>query len=94
MLLKDFTSPKNPEIESFIHNRALDFVHRKLAVTYIVLEVVANVQYMIGGGILYLECEDNKFLLDFYQKPHNNFHLFGERKSDSNTLYKLLYKFI
>ena len=59
-----------------------------------VLEVVANIQYMIGGGILYLECENNEFLLNFYQKPHNNFHLFGERKSESNTLYKLLYRFI
>ncbi|MBR4322593.1 hypothetical protein [Treponema sp.] len=170
-LLNNFSAPKNKEIEKFIHERALDFVHRKLAVTYIVLdtngdcaayftlankalefpaatmsqstrkrieryskfneesgsyivpafllaqfgknnsyngeqilsgntlmdfvfEVVSNIQYMIGGGILYLECEDNKFLLDFYQNSHNGFHLFGERKSDSGTQYKLLYKFI
>lgn len=170
-LLKNFSTPKNKEIEKFIHKRALDFVQRKLAVTYIVLdtngdcvayftlankalefpavsmsqstrkrieryskfneesksyivpafllaqfgknnyyngkqilsgntlmdfvfEVVSNIQYMIGGGIIYLECEDNKFLLDFYQNSHNGFHLFGERKSDSGTLYKLLYKFI
>jgi len=59
-----------------------------------VFEVVSNIQYMIGGGILYLECEDNNFLLDFYQNSHNGFHLFGERKSDSGTQYKLLYKFI
>ena len=83
-LLETFSSPKNREIEVFIHNRVLDFVH----------EVVANIQYMIGGGILYLECEDNPFLLDFYQNTHNCFHLFGERKSDSGTLYKLLYKFV
>ena len=83
-LLETFSSPKNREIEVFIHNRVLDFVH----------EVVANIQYMIGGGILYLECEDNPFLLDFYQNAHNCFRLFGERKSNSDTLYKLLYKFV
>ncbi len=170
-LVSNFSTPKNMEIEKFIHERALDFVHRKLAVTYFVLdtdgecaayftlankaldfpsasmsqstrkrieryskfneqsgsyivpafllaqfgknnsytgkenlsgntlmdfvfEVVSNIQYMIGGGILYLECEENKFLLDFYQNSHNGFHLFGERKSDSGTMYKLLYKFI
>ena len=171
VLLETFSSPKNREIEVFIHNRALDFVRRKLAITYLVLdsvgnfaayftlankalefpaanmsqstkkkieryskyneksgtyivpafllaqfgknafyssseklsgnqlmdfvlEVVANIQYMIGGGVLYLECEDNPFLLGFYQNSHNCFRPFGERKSDSNTLYKLFYKFI
>ena len=70
--------------EKLTGNQLMDFVH----------EVVSSIQYMIGGGILYLECEDNPFLLDFYQNTHNCFHLFGERKSDSGTLYKLLYKFV
>ncbi|MBR4631556.1 MAG: hypothetical protein IKO57_14125 [Treponema sp.] len=171
LLFQDFTSPKNPEIETFLRNKAIDFVRRKLAVTYIVLdsngeivayftlahkaiefsadgmsqstkkkieryskfnlgsnsysvsafllaqfgknnsyakkkslsgnklmdfvhELIAAIQYMIGGGMLYLECEDNTFLLDFYQNEHNGFHLFGERISDSGTRYKLLYKFL
>lgn len=171
LLLQDFRSPKNFEIESFLHNKAIDFVRRKLAVTYVVLdydgelaayftlahkaidfsaagmsqstkkkieryskfnsgsnsysvsafllaqfgkndsyvqkhslsgnelmdfvhEVIISIQYMIGGGVLYLECEDNAFLLDFYQNKHNCFHLFGERESDSGTKYKLLYKFL
>ena len=70
--------------EKLTGNQLMDFVH----------EVVSSIQYMIGGGILYLECEDNPFLLDFYQNAHNCFRLFGERKSDSGTLYKLLYKFL
>ena len=170
-LLGTFSCSKNEEIEKFIRERAVDFVHRKLAVTYLVFdeegncvayftlankalefpvlgmsvstrkrieryskfneksgvyivpafllaqfgknysypkkhalsgdalmdfvfEVVASIQYMIGGGILYLECEDNSFLLEFYQNLHNGYRLFGERKSDSGTVYKLLYKFI
>ena len=70
LLLKDFISLKNPEIENFIRNRALDFVQRKLAVTYIVLDSVGD-------------CAAYFTLV-----------LFGERKSDSDTLYKLLYRFI
>ena len=38
LLLQDFRSPKNFEIESFLHNKAIDFVRRKLAVTYVVLD--------------------------------------------------------
>ena len=37
-LLNSFSAPKNKEIEKFIQERALDFVQRKLAVTYIVLD--------------------------------------------------------
>lgn len=37
-LLNSFSAPKNKEIEKFIHERAVDFVKRKLAVTYIVFD--------------------------------------------------------
>lgn len=60
----------------------------------IALMVFKQVQYQIGGGVVYLECLDNKKLLDFYQKECNGFKLFGERKSDNDCIYKQLYKLI
>ena len=108
------------EIENFIHERALDFVHRKLAVTYFVLDTdgecaayftLANKALDFPSASMsqstrkrierYSKFNEQSgsyivpaFLLDFYQNNHNGFHLFGERKSDSGTMYKLLYKFI
>ena len=54
-------------------------------------ETLAKVQHQIGGGIVFLECEDKPKLLSFYQNSHNNFRVFDERKSESdNITYKQL----
>lgn len=37
--LSAFSSPMNPEIEDFIHNKAIDFAKRKLSITYLLTDV-------------------------------------------------------
>ncbi len=57
-------------------------------------ETLEKVQRQIGGGVVYLECEDNEHLLEFYQNQHNRFHSFNERFSDAdNTKYIQLLRF-
>lgn len=57
-------------------------------------ETLVKVQHQIGGGIVFLECEDKPKLLEFYQNSHNNFRVFDERNSESdNTTYKQLIRF-
>lgn len=57
-------------------------------------ETLEKVQKQIGGGVVYLECEDNKHLLKFYQNEHNRFHPFNERFSNAdNTKYIQLLRF-
>lgn len=46
------------------------------------IEKVKMVQREVGGRFVYLECEDKKKLLDFYQ--NNNFKVFGKRKLDGD----------
>ena len=54
-----------------------------------------TVQRDVGGGIVYLECEDNPKLLAFYQNDHNNYHSFNERYSVSDGVkYIQLLRFI
>ena len=54
-----------------------------------VIQKLKEVQHEIGGGIVYLECEDKVQLLDFYKNDNNRFVLFGER---FDTMEKVLYK--
>ena len=49
-------------------------------------EVPGSVQKEIGGGIVYLECEDKPKLLDFYQNEKNGFHKFSERYSEKENI--------
>ncbi|MCD8015708.1 MAG: GNAT family acetyltransferase [Lachnospiraceae bacterium] len=58
------------------------------------MEVLKAVQYDVGGGIVYLECEDKPQLLKFYQNDNNCFRIFGERYSDiDKTKYIQLLRF-
>ncbi len=58
------------------------------------MNVLKSVQREVGGGIVYLECEDKPQLLSFYQNPQNAFRIFGERYSDvDNTKYIQLLRF-
>lgn len=56
-------------------------------------EILGRVQRDIGGGIVYLECEDRPKLLKFYQNDKNRFKVFGERYSEvDQTKYIQLLK--
>ncbi len=58
------------------------------------MEILASVQHEVGGGIVYLECEDKPQLLSFYQNPQNTFRIFRERYSESDrTKYIQLLRF-
>ncbi len=56
-----------------------------------VLDQLQRIQYMIGGRIIYLECEDNPFLLDFYGKegfiPFDK--RYTEREEDTQFYYQM-----
>jgi len=57
--------------------------------------ILFNVQRAIGGGIVYLDCEENEKLLNFYTKEPNLFRPFGDTYSEiDNTRYIQLLKFI
>lgn len=49
-------------------------------------------QGIVGGGIVFLECEDEPKLLNFYQRDPNNFFLIGERNSvhDGKCYHQLI----
>lgn len=46
--------------------------------------ILKEVQHLIGGGVVFLECEDNQNLLDFYQSKVNRFKRYGERYSETD----------
>lgn len=59
-----------------------------------VFEVLEQVQRQVGGGVVYLECEDKEPLLKFYNNESNRFRVFDERYSlTDNTKYKQLVRF-
>ena len=45
-------------------------------------EILKHVQYYVGGGVVYLDCEDIDKVLEFYQSDYNRFKKFGERESE------------
>lgn len=58
-------------------------------------EVLTAVQHDIGGGLVYLECEDNEKLINFYSSEPNQFFKFGERYSEEDKVkYIQLFRFI
>ena len=171
-ILSEFSCQKNPEIENFVKNSAVDFAKKKMSITYLVVdttetvraiftlthkaieltnenlsntmrkriqrhskldegtdsfnvsafliaqfgksdtysteenisgdalmdftfEVLTAVQHDIGGGLVYLECEDREKLLNFYSSEPNQFFKFGERYSEEdNVKYIQLFRFI
>lgn len=52
------------------------------------LEKIQLAQRNVGGGFVYVECEDNAKLLDFYGR--SQFAYIGQRNSQENILYKIL----
>lgn len=51
------------------------------------LDKVSNIQKEIGGKIVYLECEDNEKLINFYSD--NGFVSFGKRNLDADEVDSL-----
>lgn len=51
-------------------------------------DVLTDIQHRIGGGIIYLDSEDNQRLKDFYISE-NHYKIFGERYSASDHTYYL-----
>lgn len=74
------------------------YIGENLTGTYLmelVGEILARVQREIGGGVVYLECEDNEKLLHFYQREDVGFRIFNERFSaDDGIKYIQLFKLI
>lgn len=57
-------------------------------------DILEKVQHDIGGGVVFLECEDKAKLLDFYQSEKNGFMPFNERYSiNDNIKYVQLFNF-
>lgn len=50
------------------------------------LEVLCSAQHLVGGGIVYLECEDEPSLMSFYANDFNRFREFGERDARSEGI--------
>ena len=60
-----------------------------------VMDILTAVQRDIGGGVVYLECEDKPQLLSFYQNENNCFRVFGERYSEVDQVkYIQLLRFV
>ena len=59
---------------------------------YLALEKVKEMQYIVGGKIVYLECEDKGSLLDFYSE--NGFVNFGRRYLDRDETYNLSVEYL
>ena len=58
-------------------------------------DVLEDAQRIVGGGIVYLECEENEKLLNFYQNEDNGYRIFDDRYSlIDNTKYIQLFKLI
>lgn len=58
-------------------------------------KVLTAVQHDIGGGLVYLECEDNEKLINFYSSEPNQFFKFGERYSEEDGIkYIRMFRFI
>lgn len=56
--------------------------------------ILKKVQHDIGGGVVFLECEDKGKLLNFYQSEKNGFISFNERYSlNDNIKYIQLFNF-
>ncbi len=45
-----------------------------------------EIQRQIGGGVVYLECEDKPKLLSFYQNRENRYQIFGDRYSARDSV--------
>lgn len=78
-------------IAQFGKNTAIDLTVSGDDMMNMAISILSKVQRQVGGGIVFLECEDNDRLLNFYQNENNRFVVYGERfSSNENVTYKQL----
>lgn len=59
------------------------------------LSLIEDIQQQIGGGVVFLECEDKPKLIEFYTKKPNSFFYCNERYSETDGIkYVQLMRFI
>ena len=102
-VFSSFKCEKNLDVESFLTEQSIDFTKKNQSVTYIVISPdnllsialgkVKELQYMVGGMVVFLESENKDRLLDFYEKQ-NGFKRFDTKvtkkyKENSHTLVQL-----
>lgn len=56
-------------------------------------DILKHVQYYVGGGLVYLDCEEIDKVLEFYQSDYNRFKRFGERLESEGKRYLQLLRF-
>ena len=66
----------NRDVESFLHDKAIDFARQNISQTHLIMTPHKG-SMVIAGRIIYLESEDKYILREFYES--NGFCLFGER---------------
>lgn len=50
------------------------------------MEILSSAQRTVSGGIVYLECENQPKLLQFYESDSNGFRPFGQRLSEKDQV--------
>lgn len=50
------------------------------------IDTLRIAQHVIGGGVIFLECEEQEKLLNFYQKPENGYKRYGFRHSAAEQM--------
>lgn len=70
--------------KNYQYEEAEDFTGNELMDMTIV--TLKEVQRQIGGGVVYLECEDKPKLLSFYQNEENHYQVFGDRYSERDDV--------
>lgn len=50
------------------------------------VNILKKAQHLVGGGVVYVECENKPKLLDFYQNERNGFFRFGTRYSEKEDV--------
>lgn len=55
-----------------------------------VMDILADIQHRIGGGVVYLDAEDRPKLKEFYESKAN-YKSFGERYSDADNIKYMQY---
>lgn len=47
-------------------------------------DTLCKIQHLVGGGVIFLECEDKEKLVEFYQNDNNRFKQYNERYSEKD----------
>lgn len=55
------------------------------------IDTLNGIRHLIGGGVIYLDCEDRPKLRTFYESKDVGFRLFGERVSEMDGIRYLQY---